>query len=238
MNSPPRLNTTLPSWITPKSLAVTAGLIVVIGLLLWPKAGHSPSPAEEAGYRVAKRLPSLRRENAEALRALEASRAATDAQYRKTVTHIQRQAERILNFTGPGSSATVATVDSLQIPTLGPTFPGDTLIPLRVVREHVTVLLDTVMQDVANLHAAVMIERGRASLANQNLHATIAAQDTIIVGLRAELTRKVPPWYRRASKGVVAMGAGVACGAATYVALGPVGAVGGAVLCSAIAGVR
>lgn len=225
----------IPRWITPKRLAL-ASLFAVMALLFWPDSAHAPSAAEEAGYRVAKRLPSLRRQNAETLRALEAAKLATDAQLSKSKLRISTAAARIQNLVDSASSVSVDTVTNTA--TLGPVFPNDTLIPVRVVRVKVAEFMDALGSEIATLEGAVMMERGRASLAIQSLQATIAAQDTIITGLRAELTRKVPPWYKRASKGVVAMGAGVGCGAATYVLLGPAGGIGGAVLCSAIAGVR
>jgi len=235
--SPPR-SVIPPSWINPKSTASVV-LFVVMCLVLWPKSDHSPSPAEEAGYRVAKRLPSLRRENAQTLRDLEAAKQATDLQYAQSRQTIGVLGARIQNFDSiAGSVYTTATVDSLQIPTLGPTFQGDTLIPLRVVRQRIAVFLDTLNVELATLQGAVMIERGRASLAITSLQATIAAQDTVITGLRSELGRTRKPWYIRARGGVVAMGAGVGCGTATYFLAGPLGAVGGAILCSAIAGVR
>jgi len=227
---------TLP-FLTPFRLAI-AGLCLVLAWLLWPRQAPDTT-VEDNGYRVAKRLPTLRRQNAEALRALEAARAATDAQYRKTVTHIQRQAESVMRFEGLARVDTATDVRLSHIKGAVKVYAdGDTLIPLRVVREHVTGLLDTVMQDVANLHAAVMIERGRASLANQNLQATIAAQDTVIQGLRSLVKRTNKPWYKRAIRGVEDAAAGVICGSLGYVVGGPLPAVGFGVACAAISGVR
>ena len=230
----------LPSSISPKSLAF-AGLFVVMALLLWPDSSHEPSLAEIAGHRVAKRLPSLRRENAERLRELEAAKQATDLQLgqsRKTIAVLSRD---ILDFSNPtDSTSSVSTTATLvgDTPVLGPVIAGDTLIPLRVIRLRVEEFTLQIQRELSDIQAVLMIERGRAALAIASHQNVIMSQDTIITGLRSELGRKVKPWYKRASRGVVAMGAGVGCGSATYVLAGPLAAVGGAVLCSAIAGVR
>jgi len=227
----------LPTWISPRALAFL-GLFVVMALLLWPDSSHEPTPAELAGYRVAKRLPSLRRENAETLRELEGAKQATDLQYAQSRHTIAVLSRDILDFRISDSSVVTTATLVGDTPVLGPVIAGDTLIPLRVIRLRVEEFTLQIQREVSDIQGALMIERGRASFAILSLQATMAAQDTIISGLRSELGRKVKPWYTRASKGVVAMGAGVACGSATYVILGPVGAIGGAVLCSAIAGIR
>lgn len=220
----------LPPWLSLPRLAM-AGLCVVVGVLLWPKSDHPPNPAIENGYRVARRLPSLRRETAERLRAWEAETLATNAK-------LADANRRLLRVRADTSwLALPVAVDSSPRVVMGGPLPSDTLIPLRLARGKVQEIADSANVIIGSLVGAIEIERGRASLAIQSLQRTVAAQDTIISGLRSELGRARKPWYVRAARGVEAFAVGSACGGLGYIAFGPLGALGAAVGCAAVDGI-
>ncbi len=222
-----------PSWLTLPRLAL-AGIFVIIAVVVWPKSGHPPDPAVENGYRVARRLPSLRRETAARLRAYEAETLQTNAASRNARATL-RTLRTVAAAPLPEPAHVLASLpDSVVV--VGHPQVGDTLVLLSVVRERMQYVVDTAEALVTNLIGRVEIERGRVSLVMQSYQRTIAAQDTVIAGLRAELQRKGRPWYIRASHGVEALGVGSACGGLGYIAFGPLGALGAAVACAAIDG--
>lgn len=211
--------------LTPKRIAAIALAVLALGLivaLLRPR-----SPVDDAvarnGYRVARQLPSLRRETAERLRALEAASAATA----RAVAHARTRLRP-----PPIVPDSVVADTGVRI-VVGPVLPTDTLIPLRLAREKLQEFADSASAWVAGIDAAITLERGRASLAILSLQRTIAIQDTVIAELR-----KQPSWYRRASRGVEAMVVGVACGGAGYVLGGPLGGIGAGLACAALDGLR
>ncbi len=221
----------LPPWLTLTRLAM-AGLCVVVGVLLWPKSDHLPNPAIENGYRVARRLPSLRRETAERMRAYEAAQLTTNDKLAEA-----RRRLSALRASVPTFVALPVEADTVPRLVMGNPQPGDTLIPLRLARAKLQEVVDSADAMLSNIAASLTLERGRVSLVMQSYQRTIAAQDTVIAGLRAEVERRSRPWYVRAVRGVEALGVGAACGGLGYIAFGPLGALGSAVACAAIDGV-
>lgn len=221
----------LPPWLTLPRLAM-AGLCVVVGVLLWPKSDHLPNPAIENGYRVARRLPSLRRETAERMRAYEAAQLTTNDKLAEA-----RRRLSALRASVPTFVALPVEADTVPRLVMGNPQPGDTLIPLRLARAKLQEVVDSADAMLSNIAASLTLERGRVSLVMQSYQRTIAAQDTVIAGLRAEVERRSRPWYVRAVRGVEALGVGAACGGLGYIAFGPLGALGSAVACAAIDGV-
>ena len=224
-----------PSWLTLPRLAL-AGIFVIIAVVVWPKSGHPPDPAVENGYRVARRLPSLRRETAERLRAYERAQLTTNDKLRESRRRLGAVTTAIGNsFEAVPAVPLRSLPDSVVV--VGHPQAGDTLVLLPIARAKLHELADSANAMMGTLIGAVEIERGRVSLVMQSYQMTIAAQDTVIAGLRAELQRKGRPWYIRASRGVEALGVGAACGGLGYLGFGPLGALGAAVACAAIDGV-
>ncbi len=213
----------------PFRLAV-AVLVIVGTWLLWPTPAPEPSAVEMNGWRVAKRQANERRVAAEREREWEAKQRATDAARADT--------RRRIRTAVPTFDTLPARVDSAPRVIVGDVLPGDTLIALRVVRRDIGVFLDSTLSAVSSLEAAVMLERGRASLTIRALQTVIASQDTVNAGLKAELRRKTIPVYRRALRGVENAVAGLACGGAGYVLGGPIAGVGAGVVCAAVSGIR
>lgn len=224
----------LPAWFTKARLALAA-LCVIVSILVWPKSDHSPDPAVENGYRVAKRLPSLRRETAERMRAYEAETLRTNAVAGQARHRLQAVTTAIGNSFGAVPAVPLRSLpDSVVV--VGHPQVGDTLVLLPIARAKLQELADSANAMMGNLIGAVEIERGRVALVMQSYQRTIAAQDTVIAGLQAEL-RKRPPFWLRGLRGVEALGVGAACGGLGYIAFGPLGALGAAVACAAIDGV-
>lgn len=214
---------------------VTVAVFLVVTILLaWLIAPafrvEPPDPAIENGIRAAKSAIRHRQLATAALAGRDSAIRDTDAAFR-----LARARLREFRF-APVESLTVQ-MDSSPRPIVGSVIEGDTLISLRLARIKVVEIVATADSLITGLQAVVMVERGRSSLAIQHLEATIAAQDTVIAGLKAEIRAKTKPWYRRAVSGVVHATAAATCGTAGYVLGGPVGGIGSAVTCAALAGI-
>lgn len=129
------------------------------------------------------------------------------------------------------------------LPVIGPEVTivgGDTLVTLAFARTRLQVLADSanarlgvLQQHIGEDHALL----AQAERTVAQMQAALMAADTALAekdrAIRA-VQRTRPSWVQRAVAGVVAAGAGAACGSALYIVAGPVGAVGGLVGCAAV----
>lgn len=210
--------------------AAIALLVLVAVWLVWPPpVDEALARAEANGYRAARRAAVHRNLAAVAL-------ARRDSAIRATDTSLRRLRARLAAPTVLPPTDTV-WLDSLPRPVVGEVTPTDTLIAIRLVRLRWNAFVDTLNADLATLEAAVTLERGRSSLVIQHLQAALAAQDTVVAALRAQVQQARRPWYRRVRGGVEHWVAGMACGSAGYVLAGPVGGLGAGLVCAGLAGV-
>ena len=214
----------LPTWLDAPRLLLGVGAFVLLWAW-WPES-RQLDPAIENGVRAAKAAIVYRKA---ALAAQVAYVAAT-----KQTDSVRRAARERVTFLPVIRDTVTALVEGH--PVLGPHTESDTLMALPLVRARLMELRDTAVAAIASLDAAMMVERGRASLAIQNLQALVAAQDTVILGLKAQVAQR-PNVLQRAVRGVTHAAAGVAGGAVGYVLGGPIAGLGGAILASAVAGV-
>lgn len=220
----------LPAWLDAPRLLLVAGGVVVLWAW-WPES-RQPDPAIENGVRAAKAAIVYRKTADRMLIAYDLSKKQTDS--------VRRAARNRLETFDVAAAQTITRGQPVVLvdghPILGPHAESDTLMALPLVRARLMELRDTAVAAIASLDAAMMVERGRASLAIQNLQALVAAQDTVISGLRASLNQR-PNVFQRAVRGVTHMAAGVAGGAVGWTLGGPLAGLGGAILASAVAGV-
>lgn len=214
----------LPAWLTAPRLLLVAGGVVVLWAW-WPESRHE-DPAIENGWKAAKSAIAHRHAAEAAVVALAQAQRATDAAVRAAKGRVEYVPR----------TDTLAVVLADGHPILGPHADTDTLMALPLVRARLMELRDTAVAAIASLDGAMQVERGRASLAIQQLEATVAAQDTVILGLKAQVAQR-PNVLQRAVRGVTHAAAGVAGGAVGYVLGGPLAGLGGAILASAVAGV-
>lgn len=214
----------LPAWLTAPRLLLVAGGVVVLWAW-WPES-RQPDPAIENGVRAAKAAIVYRKTADRLLVAYDLSKKQTDS-----VAKLARARVTLL----PVMRDTVTALVEGH-PVLGPHAESDTLMALPLVRARLMELRDTAVAAIASLDGAMQMERGRASLAIQNLQALVAAQDTVILGLKAQVAQR-PNVLQRAVRGVTHAAAGVAGGAVGYLLGGPIAGIGGAILASAVAGV-
>jgi hypothetical protein len=209
--------------------------LCVLALLFWPRAADPALAIAEAnGYKAAKSAIVHRQLAAQMLAGWESAERETDEAIKLGKAALRRTHAQVIAFDGR------VALDSTPRIVVGQPVPGDTLVPMPMVRARIQWLMDTATTVIASLEMAIEVERGRASLAVMHLQATIAAQDTVILGLRAELKRKARPWYVRAGRGVEHAGTGAACAVIGYVFGGPfavVSSITSGVGCAALSGV-
>jgi hypothetical protein len=215
--------------------AAYALILAVFALLFWPRdADPALAIAEANGYKAAKSAIVHRQLAAQMLEGWESAERETDAAIKAGKASLNRARIQAITFAEP------LTLDSAPRLIVGDAQPGDTLVPLPMVRERMQWLMDTASTVIASLEMAIEMERGRASLAVMHLQATIAAQDTVIIGLKAELQRKAKPWYVRATRGVEHAGTGAACAAVGFVLGGPfavISSITSGIGCAALSGI-
>lgn len=211
-------------------------LVLVAAWLSWPQSADPDLARVEAnGYRAARHVASHRQLAAVALARRDSAIVKSNIMFRKAIDRVSSAATQAGTFVAPEWGTVVPDSGSPAI--VGRPQPGDTLVPLPMVRERLRWLADTANVVIADLQATVMLERGRSSLAIQHFAAALVAQDTVLSSLKLQLSAARVPWYRRAVGGVVHAGAGLACGTAGYVLGGLPAGLGAGVLCAAAAAV-
>lgn len=219
--------------IRPRVIAYTL-LALVLAWLAWPREALAPDPAIKNGYRAALAAYANRRRAELALDSLALARRTTDRVLQRAAATIRDL--QIIALDAPTLGA--VRVDSEPRLVVGPHTPTDTLVALPLARAKVAEVIDSARVLLMGLEAVVLIERARADSVIAAFQRTLAAQDSVIVGLRSELRSARKPWPVRAVRGVEHAAAGIACGGAGYLLGGPAGGLGGFVVCAAVAGVR
>ena len=224
---------TAPAWLT-RQRAALAGLVVVTLWLVWPAPSDRSAlhRAEHNGFQSALAASHHRELARRALDSLHVAQRQTDRVFEQAPARIAKMAD--MHFTRP------ARVDSLPHTILGDYASGDTLVALPLVRLKIREIIDTANVTMSQMRTQVMLERGRSTTAIMELEETIKAQDAQIAAdadIIAALKGQQPPWYRRATSGVVHAGAGIACGGLAYLVAGPAGGIAGVVICAAVAGI-
>jgi hypothetical protein len=212
----------------PRHLAY-ALIIAALALLFWPRDSSDASDiSAENGVKAARSAIYHRQMAAEAVTQLVAARLQTERALVRAVARVDSAGARAVRFDGP------VVLDSTPRIVVGGPVPGDTLVPLRLARERIDMVVTEARFAIASLDEAMQVERARADSAIGHLQRAVAAQDTVIASLRR-------PWYKRAVSGVEHAGTGAACAAAGFILGGPWAvpvSITSGVVCAAISGVK
>lgn len=154
--------------IRPKAVAI--GVLTLVALaLFWPSSiDPALARAEQNGYRAARRAAVHRRLAAEAIRASEIARFATDGRTRSARLHFASIAADSEPFVG------VVSIDSTPRSIMGGLQPGDTLVTLQLARARVRQVAMEAYEAIASIEVMITIERARSDSAISHLQAALA----------------------------------------------------------------